>query len=158
MFEWSCHGFDAFGNIVVEVFSYAHRKHGPDDPPGSAVTEVEYQTGIEKIKVLDKPLMCTGHPELHEMQVAGIRASVTGVYTTGFDFQQGVKTVLPTFTLNLAAEKPFSFSQNMLVPVNGIRLRPKHRARPDDFDEAVCMMGLVRALVVRRMAAAPAAT
>eukprot|EP00966_Prymnesium_polylepis_P098539 2281871-Prymnesium_polylepis.1 len=37
----------------------------------------------------------------------------------------------------------------MLVPCSGIRRSPKHRAKPDNFDEALCMMGMIRAIVRR---------
>ena len=148
MFEWSCHGFDSYGNIINEVFNFKHPKHSATDPPGSVVTDEEYTRGIELISHLDKPVVCTGNPELYEFEVAGIRASVTQDYSTGFDFQQAVLTIFPKISRDINSDNPFSISQDYLTPCNGIARRPKHFAVPDDFYEAVCMMGMMRLLLL----------
>ena len=55
-------------------------------------------------------------------------------------------TCFPTFSLDPNSQNPFSIGQGMLVPCNGIRRQPRHQAKPDYFDEAICVMGLMRAL------------
>eukprot|EP00966_Prymnesium_polylepis_P166594 3851243-Prymnesium_polylepis.2 len=147
MFEWSCHGFDSLGNIVCEVFSFVHPKARATDPPGSVVTTDEYVEGIRLLQTLQKPVICTGNPELEEFGVANIRASETGDYSTGWDFQQAMLIAFTRF--KHTGEKPFSIRQPMLVPCSGIRRGPRHRSKPDNFDEALCMMGMIRAIVRR---------
>ena len=148
-FEWSLYGFDSFGNITCKVFNYWHPKHAATDPPGSVVTAQEDAEAIEHLKRLrdaGSPVLSTGNPELRDFRRAGMRASDTRIHSTGFDFQPAVLTVFPTFRHDPNSANPFSISQNMLVPCNGIRRKPKHQAKSDCFDEAVCVMGLMRAL------------
>jgi hypothetical protein len=97
MFEWSCHGFDSLGNTVCEVFSFVHPKACATDPPGSVVTDDEYVEGINVLQTLDKPVVCTGNPELAEFHVAGVRASETGDFSTGWNFQQAMLTAFTRF-------------------------------------------------------------
>jgi hypothetical protein len=125
-----------------------HPKASATGPPGSVVPDDEYVEGINLLQTLAKPVVCTGNPELAEFPCGRYPSQRRdGRLSTGWDFQQAMLTAFTRF--QRTGEKPFSIGQPMLVPCSGIRRSPKHRAKPDNFDEALCMMGMIRAIVRR---------
>ena len=64
--------------------------------------------------------------------------------SNGIDVRQALLAVMPW--CKPSGRIPFSMSQNLIVPLLGLRVGPLHWAEPDTFDEAVTITALLDGL------------